>query len=216
LRNTPVPSSPQDNPPTRFSDHLHYCHDPRARVWLRFGPLVVVDPTTRVELDGSEVVSTGLTYQQVFRAPENMVLNIERDVFSSLCNQTKNPENLSFARHRPFQTAPATRQARWMSCRCGKVINPIGLCAARAPTLVPATLRIVAVALTRYRNLRARPRFEISSKASKSPVAHVVLYALNYTVFILSLTFLLKYTQLFVCILSLRAPICSRNAPHEH
>jgi hypothetical protein len=52
--------------------------------------MVVIDPTTRAELDGPEVVSTGLTYQQVLRATENMVLNIDRDVFASLRNQTSN------------------------------------------------------------------------------------------------------------------------------
>jgi len=50
--------------------------------------MVVIDPTTRAELDGPEVVSTGLTYHQVLRATENMVLNIDRDIFASLRNQT--------------------------------------------------------------------------------------------------------------------------------
>ena len=52
--------------------------------------MVVIDPTTRAELDGPEVVSTGLTYQQIRRATEQMVLNIDRDVFASLRNQTNN------------------------------------------------------------------------------------------------------------------------------
>ena len=52
--------------------------------------MVVIDPTTRAELDGPEVVSTGLTYQQILRATEQMVLNIDRDVFASLRNQTNN------------------------------------------------------------------------------------------------------------------------------
>ena len=52
--------------------------------------MVVIDPTTRAELDGPEVVSTGLTYEQIFRATEQMVLNIDRDVFASLRNQTNN------------------------------------------------------------------------------------------------------------------------------
>jgi len=50
--------------------------------------MVVIDPTTRAELDGPEVVSTGLTYQQILRATENMVLSIDRDIFASLRNQT--------------------------------------------------------------------------------------------------------------------------------
>ena len=52
--------------------------------------MVVIDPTTRAELDGPEVVSTGLTYQQIRRATEQMVLNIDRDVFACLRNQTNN------------------------------------------------------------------------------------------------------------------------------
>ena len=52
--------------------------------------MVVIDPTTRAELDGPEVVSTGLTYEQIFRATEQMVLNIDRDVFAHLRNQTNN------------------------------------------------------------------------------------------------------------------------------
>jgi hypothetical protein len=52
--------------------------------------MVVIDPTTRAELDGPEVVSTGRTYQQILRATEQMVLNIDRDVFASLRNQTNN------------------------------------------------------------------------------------------------------------------------------
>jgi hypothetical protein len=51
--------------------------------------MVVIDPTTRAELDGPEVVSTGLTYQQIFRAAEDMVFNIGRDVFALLRNKTK-------------------------------------------------------------------------------------------------------------------------------
>jgi hypothetical protein len=50
--------------------------------------MVVIDPTTRAELDGPEVVSTGLTYEQIFRATHEMVLNIDRDVFASLRSKT--------------------------------------------------------------------------------------------------------------------------------
>jgi hypothetical protein len=51
--------------------------------------MVVIDPATRAELDGPEVVSTGLTYQQIFRAAEDMVFNIDRDVFALLRDKTK-------------------------------------------------------------------------------------------------------------------------------
>ena len=51
--------------------------------------MVVIDPTTRAELDGPEVVTTGLTYQQILRATELMVRNIDRDVFASLRNSNK-------------------------------------------------------------------------------------------------------------------------------
>jgi hypothetical protein len=54
--------------------------------------MVVIDPTTRAELDAPEVVSTGLTYQQILRATEQMVRNIDRDVFASLRNSNKQPD----------------------------------------------------------------------------------------------------------------------------
>ena len=60
----------------------------RAQEFGYVWAMVVIDPTTRAELDGPEVVSTGLTYQQILRATENMVLSIDRDIFASLRNQT--------------------------------------------------------------------------------------------------------------------------------
>ena len=113
--------------------------------------MVVIGPTTRVELVEPEVVSRGLTYQKVLRAPENMVINIDRDVFTSLY-VTSRQSSLSQARA-SFGLLQLDRREHCFGSGAvsqeGYIQSPCRVLPGhhlRALTLVPAPLRIVAVA----------------------------------------------------------------------